>query len=130
MLLFYIAFEMIFERRTGPEGEERGDGAGRPHPQRRDLSARHPADLPARARSPPPSSSPVAYARFAPAGSLLILIVAINLAIAWLVFLAADRIEHLLGATGRIVLTRLLGLILAALAVQFVADGVLAFARG
>ena len=34
-----------------------------------------------------------------------------------------------LGATGRIVLTRLLGLILAALAVQFVADGVLAFAR-
>jgi multiple antibiotic resistance protein len=59
----------------------------------------------------------------------LILIVALNLAIAWLVFIAADRVEHLLGATGRIVLTRLLGLILAALAVQFVADGVLAFAR-
>jgi multiple antibiotic resistance protein len=59
----------------------------------------------------------------------LIAIVAVNIAVAWLVFVAAERLDHLLGATGRTVLTRLLGLILAALAVQFVADGVLAFAR-
>jgi hypothetical protein len=39
---------------------------------------------------------------------LLILIVAINLALAWLVFILAERSEHFLGVTGRIVLTRLL----------------------
>jgi multiple antibiotic resistance protein len=59
----------------------------------------------------------------------LILIVAINLAAAWLVFLAAERLDRFLGATGRIVLTRLLGLILAALAVQFVIDGITAVLR-
>jgi multiple antibiotic resistance protein len=38
-------------------------------------------------------------------------------------FAAADRIGKLLGVTGNIVLTRLLGVILAALAVQYVIDG-------
>ena len=37
---------------------------------------------------------------------------------------AAERISLLMGVTGRAVLTRLLGIILAALAVQFVIDGV------
>jgi len=36
----------------------------------------------------------------------------------------------LLGVTGNIVLTRLLGVILAALAVQFVIDGIKAAAQG
>ena len=43
-----------------------------------------------------------------------------------LAFFAAERIARLMGVTGRAVLTRLLGIILAALAVQFVIDGVLA----
>jgi multiple antibiotic resistance protein len=42
----------------------------------------------------------------------------------FLCFLAADRISKTLGITGRAVISRLLGIILAALAVQFVIDGV------
>jgi multiple antibiotic resistance protein len=45
------------------------------------------------------------------------------------VFLVANRAERLLGETGRIVVSRLLGLLLAALSVQFVADGIMAFIR-
>jgi len=44
-------------------------------------------------------------------------------------FLLADKIERLLGETAQLVITRLLGVLLAALSVQFVADGVLAFVR-
>ena len=44
-------------------------------------------------------------------------------------FLVADKIERLLGDTAQLVITRLLGVLLAALSVQFVADGVLAFIR-
>ena len=39
-------------------------------------------------------------------------------------FLAAERIGKLLGVTGSVVLSRLLGVLLAALAVQYVVDGI------
>ncbi len=42
-------------------------------------------------------------------------------------FLLADKMERLLGDTAQLVITRLLGVLLAALSVQFVADGVKAF---
>jgi multiple antibiotic resistance protein len=44
-------------------------------------------------------------------------------------FLMAERISKTMGVTGRAVISRLLGIILAALAVQFVIDGVLALAN-
>ena len=44
-------------------------------------------------------------------------------------FLLAERISNIMGITGRAVITRMLGIILAALAVQFVIDGVIALAR-
>lgn len=44
-------------------------------------------------------------------------------------FLLAERISKIMGITGRAVITRMLGIILAALAVQFMIDGVIALAR-
>ncbi|TIM23546.1 MAG: MarC family protein, partial [Mesorhizobium sp.] len=58
------------------------------------------------------------------AQAALVGIIAICLVITYLVFVLAERIDRILGQTGRSILTRLLGVILAALAVQFVADGI------
>jgi len=62
-------------------------------------------------------------------GILLGAVVVVMLA-CLLVFLLANRIERLLGVTGNVVLSRLLGVILAALAVQYVIDGVRAALAG
>ena len=48
----------------------------------------------------------------------------------YLCFLSASFFERLLGKTGIIVLTRVLGMLLAALAVQFVLDGIKGFGFG
>jgi multiple antibiotic resistance protein len=55
-------------------------------------------------------------------GMLVALLLVLGLALVSL--LSADRIMGLLGETGANVITRLMGLILAALAVQYVLDGV------
>jgi len=60
----------------------------------------------------------------------LIGVVVLVVALCLFVFLAATRIEKLLGITGNLVLSRLLGVLLAALAVQFVVDGVRALLAG
>jgi multiple antibiotic resistance protein len=51
-------------------------------------------------------------------------VITVVMAACMLAFLLANRIERLLGVTGNAVLSRLLGVILAALAVQYVIDGV------
>jgi len=51
-------------------------------------------------------------------------VIAVVLALCFVVFVLAARIASLLGTTGNVVLSRLLGVLLAALAVQFVIDGV------
>ena len=56
--------------------------------------------------------------------TILLAVIAFVAALCAAVFLLCTRIERLLGVTGNIVLSRLLGVLLAALAVQFVVDGV------
>ena len=55
---------------------------------------------------------------------LLILVIVAVCGATFLVFVSAGEISRFLGITGNVVLSRLLGMILAALAVQYVIDGI------
>jgi multiple antibiotic resistance protein len=129
LLLFHIAFEMIFEKRH--ERHERSAERAITADHIRDIAV-FPLAIPLIAGPGAISATILLAGSYADPASraLLIGIVVANLAIAWLVFLAADRLDRLLGVTGRTVLTRLLGVLLAALAVQFVIDGIEAAIKG
>lgn len=128
LLLFVIAFEMVFGRR-----EERKSATAQSAVAQDDI--RHVAVFPLAIpliAGPGAISATILLASQAPnaggtAGLLVIIVLLIGACLA--VFLAADRIDKVLGETGRIVVSRLLGLVLAALSVQFVADGVTAIVR-
>jgi multiple antibiotic resistance protein len=125
LLLFHIAFEMIFEKRQ-ERREKSADGAVTAD-RIRDIAV-FPLAIPLIAGPGAISATILLSSTYSDPVSrvLLILIVTANLALAWAVFIAAERLEGVLGATGRSVLTRLLGVLLAALAVQFVIDGIAA----
>ena len=127
MLLFYTAFEMVFEKRT----ERKGDSAERIVSEAMVKSiAVFPLAIPLIAGPGAISAAillapefPWPFDRLALIGVLLL----VGL-ILYLCLLLAERLGGLMGETGRVVVTRLLGIILAALSVQFVADGVLGLA--
>ncbi|RYH11192.1 MarC family protein [Tropicimonas sp. IMCC6043] len=118
VLLFLTALDMLFERRT----------------QRRDHTAEE-------VERPDPSVFPLAIPLLAGPGAIttMILLVgeaetslqvtgvfgamALVLAVMGALFRAAGLLERVLGRTGTVVATRLLGMLLAALSVQFVLDG-------
>jgi len=126
MLLFMIAFEMVFEKRT----------------QRKAATAEKASDSGHNV-----AVFPLAVPLIAGPGSISALLLltgqhtdvvgklelaaatAIILLVTLAAFLASGPIDRILGATGRLVLSRLLGILLAALSVQFVADGILVLAR-
>ncbi len=129
LLLFAIAFEMVFGRR-----QDRKSATAQNAAVSEDVRqvAVFPLAIPLIA-GPGAISATILLASEAPGatGTIgLLAIIVLLIASCYAVFLAADRIEKVLGETGRIVVSRLLGLILAALSVQFVADGVLELARG
>ncbi|MDP2063286.1 MAG: MarC family protein [Phaeovulum sp.] len=117
VLLFLTALDMLFERRT-----QRREGQ---HPSHAD----------------DPSVFPLATPLIAGPGALATMILltgqagdwtgllqvhlamAAVLALVFVLFLAAAPIERALGRTGTMVVTRLLGMLLAALATQFILDG-------
>jgi multiple antibiotic resistance protein len=55
--------------------------------------------------------------------AIVIGVIVVVMLVCMLSYLAAERIGKLLGVTGNIVLSRLLGVVLAALAVQYIIDG-------
>ena len=123
LLLFYIAFEMIFERRQERKEKSADKAITRDHI--RNIAA-FPLAIPLMAGPGAISATVLLSGSFQTALGyvLLVGIIAACIAINWIVFVAAERVDGFLGETGRSILTRLLGVILAALAVQFVADGI------
>jgi MarC family membrane protein len=123
LLLFWIAFEMIFERRN--ERKEKSASVAVTKDHIRNIAA-FPLAIPLIAGPGAISATILLAGTLSDATSRLALIVIILICIAscYAVFFLAERIDRFLGETGRSILTRLLGVILAALAVQFVADGI------
>jgi multiple antibiotic resistance protein len=123
LLLFYIAFEMIFERRQ--ERHERSAERAITNDMIRNIAA-FPLAIPLIAGPGAISATVLLAGTFSDfaARSILVGIIFACIAITFLVFVLAERVDGFLGETGRSILTRLLGVILAALAVQFVADGI------
>jgi multiple antibiotic resistance protein len=62
--------------------------------------------------------------------AILILVITAVMAVCVIVFLFASRLDRALGTTGNVLLSRLLGVLLAALAVQYVIDGLRAVLAG
>ncbi|MDP3896798.1 MAG: MarC family protein [Mesorhizobium sp.] len=122
-LLFYIAFEMVFERRQERKEKSADIAITRDHIHN---IAAFPLAIPLIA-GPGAISATVLLSGTFPtiAGqAALVGIILVGILLTYLVFLLAERVDRFLGHTGRSILTRLLGVILAALAVQFVADGI------
>lgn len=127
LLLFAIAFEMVFAKRS--ERKERSAEVAVTKDMMHDLAA-FPLAIPLIA-GPGAISAPIILSgslHDAAGKAALVGIIFVCLAAVLAVFLVAERVDRFLGETGRSILTRLLGVILAALAVQYVADGVKALA--
>jgi multiple antibiotic resistance protein len=123
LLLFSIASEMVFGVRLRREGRE-AEEAVEEHV--RNIAA-FPLAIPLLA-GPGAITATVLLAGRANGNltliAVLIGIVVLVAASCFVAFLFAERIGRAIGLTGNIVLSRLLGVLLAALAVQYVVDGV------
>jgi multiple antibiotic resistance protein len=129
LLLFSIASEMAFGVRIARQSETAGKAV---EEHVRDIAA-FPLAIPLMA-GPGAITATVLLSGRAAGDPLrlavLIAIIAAVMAACLVVFWFASRIERLLGRTGNTVLSRLLGVLLAAMAVQFVVDGVRALLGG
>jgi multiple antibiotic resistance protein len=129
LLLFWIAFEMVFERRN--ERKQHTADVAITEDHIRNVAA-FPLAIPLMA-GPGAITAVILLAGRANGDvaqlSVLIVLIALGVGSCFVVFSAADRVARLLGVTGNVVLSRLLGVILAGLAVQFIINGVEALLR-
>lgn len=128
VMLFVIAFEMIFAFRKERRDETAEKAVTIDHV--RNVAA-FPLGIPLMA-GPGAITATLLLSGRSEGNPLMLLaligVIALVMLCCLVSFFAATKIARFLGVTGNILLTRLLGVILAALAVQFVIDGVKAVA--
>lgn len=123
LLLFFIAFEMIFEKRT--ERKEKTSEVAITLDHIRNIAV-FPLAIPLIA-GPAAISATVLTSSMLPDTfdkAILIGLIAATMLMVYAALLLGERLDRLLGNTGRAILTRLLGVLLAALSIQFIVDGV------
>jgi multiple antibiotic resistance protein len=124
LLLFYVAFDMLFALRGERKREIASDAVTVDHI--RNVAA-FPLAIPLMAGPGAITATMLLAGRAG--GDLralasLMVVAAAAIAVCFATFLMAGQVVRLLGVTGNVVLTRMFGLVLAALAVQFVIDGI------
>lgn len=127
VLLFLIALDMVFEKRT-ERREHRAEGVleeSRKHPEPDDISV-FPMGIPMIAG---PGSIATAMFYMTEAQSMVhqgvvLAAIGLNLLITLVIFLLAGPIVRIMGASVAGALTRILGVILAALSAQLIIDGI------
>lgn len=129
LLVFWIAFEMVFGLRANRKSETAREAIGKEHivhvaafPMAIPLLAGPGAITATLLLAGQASAQPVMMAA-------LIGVLAVVILVSWVCLSLAETVDRLLGTLGNAVVSRLLGIILAALAVQFVLDGVRAAMR-
>lgn len=127
LLLFYTAFEMIYARRQ----ERREKVSEEAIKEQAANIAVFPLAIPLLA-GPGTISATILLATQFSTGSgaehwsgilTLIGVIGALMLVSFVIFLVAEVLDKYIGSTGRAVLTRLLGVLLAALSIQFIADG-------
>ena len=128
ILLFLTALDMLFQKRQARREENAAEGQAEHH----DDPSVFPLALPLIV-GPGAITTIILLAGQANGaadfGAIAGVLLAVLL-IVFLAFLAAPTIERVLGKTGLNIVTRVLGMLLAALAVQFVLDGLRGFGIG
>jgi multiple antibiotic resistance protein len=122
IMLFLIALEMVFEKRT----QRREDRAANVTPEEAEDVSIFPMAMPMIAGPGSIASVMLLMARNdgLERSAVVMAALGLNLALTLVALLAAGPLMRLLGHKIEAVITRLLGVLLAALAVQFVIDGV------
>jgi multiple antibiotic resistance protein len=119
ILLFLTALDMLFERRTQRREGQHADPDHDP--------SVFPLATPLIAGPGAIATMILLVGQSGPGWAGTMAVIALMLAmvaVTYLFLLASPPLERMLGRTGTIVITRLLGMLLAALSVQFVIDGV------
>jgi multiple antibiotic resistance protein len=123
ILLFYIAVEMVFERRTARRENRAQSIEGTPEAD--DISV-FPMAIPMIAGPGSIASAMLWVSRAETATHILVVLAAITVVIllTMMTLLAAGPLMRMIGPKIEAMITRILGVILAALAAQFVVDGI------